>query len=287
MPKILFPTDLSDAANNAFIYALHLADKLGASIVTLHVYANPNVHGASHMPQYLDDFYRSINRHEFNNHRDAIPELDRIAAEQGMGHIGLTHTLQQGDVVPVTLEQARQEGADYIVLGTTGARGIKEVFLGTVAGEVLENAHCPVLAVPAKATFDGRIDQVAFTTSYKPEEKAALDQLLRLTEPFGATVHCINVDLAHTEFHHNRMETLRREYTGQPRLQFHVLQGTNLEATITDFLEAQRIDFLAMVTHRRSFLQELFSYSHAKQMSYHSNTPVMSFPVATNLSNDE
>lgn len=279
MPKILFPTDLSEAANHAFVYALHLADKLGASIVTLHAYDTPIVHGASTMPHYLDDFYRTVNRHEFQNHRDSIPALDQLAREHGFTQVPLSHTLHQGDPVPTIIERARAEGVDYIVMGTTGAQGIKEVFLGTIAGEILENAPCPVLAVPVKATFDGRIDQVAFTTTYQPEEKAALDRLLRLTEPFGATVHCINVDLAHTEFHHQRMETLRGEYAGLNRLQFHVLQGNKLEETITRFLEEHRIDFIAMVTHRRTFLQELFHFSQAKHLSYHSKTPVMSFPV--------
>lgn len=41
MKKILFPTDFSDNSNNAFVYALKLAEKLQAEVITLHVYQFP------------------------------------------------------------------------------------------------------------------------------------------------------------------------------------------------------------------------------------------------------
>jgi nucleotide-binding universal stress UspA family protein len=43
MKKILFPTDFSQTANNAFVYALQFAASMGAEIITLHVYELPQV----------------------------------------------------------------------------------------------------------------------------------------------------------------------------------------------------------------------------------------------------
>ena len=40
MKNILFPTDFSENAKKAYIYALHIAEQLGASITTLHVYVS-------------------------------------------------------------------------------------------------------------------------------------------------------------------------------------------------------------------------------------------------------
>jgi len=36
-----------------------------------------------------------------------------------------------------------------IVMGTTGASGLKEVMLGSVASGVIQHAQCAVIAVPA------------------------------------------------------------------------------------------------------------------------------------------
>jgi nucleotide-binding universal stress UspA family protein len=67
------------------------------------------------------------------------------------------------------------------------------------------------------------------------------------------------------------------EYAAQ--LYYHVLDGLEFQATLTAFLEEQEIDLVAMVTHKRNFLEELFHYSKTKAMSYHSRTPVLSFPL--------
>ncbi|MEZ5042226.1 MAG: universal stress protein [Saprospiraceae bacterium] len=275
MKKILFPTDLSDAANHAFIYALHLANKWGASITTLHVYQEMQV-GDVHLPGSLYDFYQSMDLYSFENYRDTIPTLVTLAEENNFGHIEIRHMLEEGEVVRNILAAAKKEEADIIVLGTTGARGLKGLFLGSVAGEVLENAKCPVLAVPAKTKFDGAIDHIGFSTRYEEEEIAALKDLMELFSDFDPVIHCLNVDLAHTESITHRMEKFRTA-VGETALMIHfnVLEGTDMQKALTDYMEAERIDIIAMVTHKRSFIQELFNYSKTKAMAYHSNTPVL------------
>lgn len=274
MKNILFPTDFSEAANQAFIYALHLADKWKARITTLHAYQKPDVSGV-HLPITLKEFYDSLDLFEFESYRDAIPDLVHMAEKNGFGHIGMQHVLEEGPTVKTICEVAKRDQVDLIVMGTTGARGLKEIFMGSVAGEVLENACCPVLAVPEKASFDGMIDNVAFTTSFAEEEKKALERLQTLLIPFQPQIHCINVDLAHTEELTHRMDRFRSSLENVDRLSFAVLDATDIQQAITNYLGEHRIDILAMLTHKRSFLQELFHYSKTKMMSYHAEVPVL------------
>ena len=86
MKKILFPTDFSAPANNAFVYALQLADKLNASITTLHAFSHPEIHierGGIH-PEALEHVYESIDMDEFENYRDSIPALRDIAEKENL-----------------------------------------------------------------------------------------------------------------------------------------------------------------------------------------------------------
>jgi nucleotide-binding universal stress UspA family protein len=282
MKNIFFPTDFSEAANRAFVYALHIADKWNATITTYHVFKGIDPEVATHMPVTMHRIYEMIESDEFENYRDAVPPLREMAEAQGLEHVKVQHVMEKsGKVIPAILERAKIENADFIVMGTTGARGLKEIFLGSVAGEILENAHCPALAVPERADFDGRINHIAFTTTYEEEEKAALEQVRAFAAPFGARVHVINVDTGHTHFYHHRMDKLMEEYKGQPSLSFQVLDGVDIFEEITDFLEEYRIDILAMVTHKRNFVEELFHYSKAKKLSYHADTPILSYPADT------
>ena len=275
MKKILFPTDLSDAANHAFIYALQLADKWQASITTLHVYQELQV-GDVHLPGSLYNFYQSMDLYSFQNYKDAIPTLVDLAEKNDMSHIEVRHMLEEGEVVQNILEAADKEEADIIVLGTTGARGLKEIFLGSVAGEILENATCPVLAVPANAEFDGTIDNIAYATAYQAADVNALKKLVQLFESFNPTFHCINVDLAHTAPLTQQMDKFQAA-VGETASAIHykVIDSTDRNKGITDYLAAENVDIITMLTRKRNFIQELFNYSKTKALAYHANTPIL------------
>ncbi|HMQ50202.1 MAG TPA: universal stress protein [Saprospiraceae bacterium] len=278
MKKILFPTDLSEAAERAFIYALHLASKLEAEIITLHVYRKPDLKAAT-LPNTLSDFYATYDLELFENYKDSIPVLRQLAEQHGFGHLTIHHALEEGKVVPTILKYIERDQIDMVIMGTTGAWGLKEIFTGSVAGELLENSPIPVLAVPEEVQFDGQINQVAFCTSYKEEEKKALEKVIQLFSPFEANIHCLNVDLGHIEFYTQGMKYFQEAFVQHTNLQFQVLEGKDINEAVTAYMREHGIDLLAMVTHKRNFFQELFNYSHAKMMSYHSDIPVLSIPT--------
>lgn len=280
MSKILFPTDLSDTAMNAFVYALHWAKHLEATIVVLHVYEKPEVRSRG-LSRTLSEFYETYELDQFQNYRDSIPMLRAAQEDNGFSDLKVEHTLRSSNYIAGAItEAAKEETVDLIVMGTTGERGIKELFLGSVAGEVLESAPCPVLAVPKAAQFDGHLDNIALSISYEEEEKEALRRVIALTALFRPTIHCVHVDLSHTAEYTNRMEVFAQEFQANDRVRFTVLDGNDLNAALDEFVRQQDVDLLAMVTHERNMLEELFSFSRAKEMSFYSDTPVLSVPAS-------
>ena len=69
--------------------------------------------------------------------------------EAGVTLVGLLKNGDPRDVVPST---AKELGADLIVMGTHGRRGIARALLGSVAESVLRTAPAPVLTVRAPKT---------------------------------------------------------------------------------------------------------------------------------------
>lgn len=281
MKNILFPTDFSEASNRAFVYALQIAKKTGAKITTLHAFSKPNF-SATHMPSNLQAYFEDFDLQAFQNYKESLPPLRQMAEEHQLGDIEMVHAMETGeDLVQIILDTAKKEEADIIVMSTTGAEGLKEIFLGSVAGEVLENADIPVLAVPEEAVFDGEINKVAFTTSYKEEEKLAFKKLIEFQQIFDFEIHCINVDTAHIEFYTQNMDKLEEEFKAFDKVKFIVLEGNEMFEPLTKYMDEQNIDILAMTTRKRNFIQELFNFSRTKFLSYHSKVPVLSYQVHT------
>ncbi len=274
MKKILFPTDFSETADRAFIYALNLADKIGASIVTLHVW-QPVAMDDMYSSLPYDKIYEMLDLANFENYRDVIPHLRELAEQHGLQHIQLSHVLESGLTDDTILEVAKKESADMIIMGTQGASGLKEFFIGSITAEIMENAHCPVIGVPIKGEFKDSMKDIAFTVNFEEEEAKALRAVMDFAGLFGANVHCLHVDVSHTHEMTHKMDNWKAQFTADKNVQFEVVDGTNVVKAVLDYVDRNDIDMLAMLTHKRNFFQELFTFSYTKKLAYHAHKPLL------------
>jgi nucleotide-binding universal stress UspA family protein len=274
--KILFPTDFSEAANNAYVYALSIADKLKAEILTIHVFERPDIR-ALHLPRTLSEVYESMALEEFDEYRKHIAGLHRLAEKEGHAHIPVKHMLAEGTVKNQIIAAAKREKTAFIVMGTKGAGWLRQIFTGTVAGEMMEYACCPVLAVPGKAVFDKSIDKIGVTTSFAEEEVDILRKTLDFAAIFNARVYCIHVDQHKGIDPAENEDEFRDQFRDVPNLNFIILEGPNVIKTLSEYIEANDFDVLAMLTHQRSFMEEMIDFSEAKMMSYRYSTPILAF----------
>ena len=145
LPKIiLVPTDFSPNAEEALDYAVELAKRFDARIHLLNVIGIPTLgaeYGLVVTQSMIDDLLR-----------DNQKELDKlVAARTGKAAFGPTR-LEIGDARAVIERIASELGADLVVMGTHGRRGVKRVLLGSVAESVVRAVTCPVLLVRESAS---------------------------------------------------------------------------------------------------------------------------------------
>jgi nucleotide-binding universal stress UspA family protein len=141
LPKhILVPTDLSEGAEYALDYACELARRLDATVHLLNVIGIPAL-GVPELGVALTSTV--IDELVIENQK----ALDNIAdARRSTTTIGQV-VLRTGDARELINETARELGADLIVMGTHGRRGISRALLGSVAETVVRSAPCAVLTV--------------------------------------------------------------------------------------------------------------------------------------------
>jgi nucleotide-binding universal stress UspA family protein len=146
LPKvILVPTDFSEGAKAALDYAVALAAKLDARITLLNVVAVPLIGVPEVGVAYTADVLKSL----LEGNQQLLDKL--VADNTGKAAFGPT-LLETGDARAQIEAAAEKLGADLIVMGTHGRRGVKRMLLGSVAEMVVRVAPCPVLLVRQEAS---------------------------------------------------------------------------------------------------------------------------------------
>src|SRR5690242_8846535 len=130
--KILFPTDFSQVAENAFVFALKLAGQLKAQITVVHVYAVPEISPWVELSNISSNVNELVTFDEFDRFKSEIEILKRIAKENNLSDIDVNYSLRESlNVVPAIIDESKEVKADMIILGTTGATGLKEMLFGS------------------------------------------------------------------------------------------------------------------------------------------------------------
>ncbi len=137
--KILVPIDFSEHSARALDTAIGFAKTFGAEIELVHSYeVTPIVtlYGVGY-PETLHADLRKAAIERVSSWLEKV-HSEGVAARQ--------HVVGSPPVEAIT-EIADEVGADLIVMGTRGNRGLKHVMLGSVAERTIRFAKCPVLTV--------------------------------------------------------------------------------------------------------------------------------------------
>ncbi len=273
MKKILFPTDYSAASDNAFRYALHVADKTNAELVTLHVFQKPDV-GRAKYSSTMRDIYEHNEMEELEMSQKDAKHLNDIALEENLQHLTINRVLEEGETISTILEVADREEVDMIILGSNGKSNISEYIFGSNAAGVVEQAHCFVMSIPQNAKFDGKLNKIAIATSFTEIEKKAFPKFLEVARKYNLEVICVNVDNTIDRKDEQNKDEWEKEFGGD-NVSFETIQSTYVADTLNQYMIDKNVDIVAMLTKRRSFFEKLFSSSLTKKMVYYQKTPVL------------
>ncbi len=159
--NILFCTDFSEDANIAFVHALELAKKYGASLHILHVphssYAYCRHIVDEHVPEDAED------GEAFYNGKVEKLALEALEKEYGskLGDFkDYKFVIRCGSPDVEIIRYARKNDIDVIVMGALGKSDLDRIEHGSTVANVSKYAHCHVVAIrnPAKQfTLPGKM----------------------------------------------------------------------------------------------------------------------------------
>ena len=272
MKKILFPTDFSECATNAFVHALEFAKVVNAELILLHTFEIP-VYDSQFFPENYAAIYSSIELAKFEMFKDEIPKLRTIAEERNLSDIVIKHRLMDGDLIYNLKNAVEEDKVDFVIMGSSGETDWTKFFLGSNTSSVISEIQVPVLCIPADTKFK-KIKTIGFTTRYREKDKAELRKVLDIAKKTNAKVKSLYVKTSGSDVSDVTIKEWEREFANE-NIEFLVLPGDEVKETILDFILYKDIDVLTTITHKRSFFEGLFDSSFTKKIAKEVSVPVL------------
>lgn len=269
MKKILVPTDFSKCANNAMTFALELASRADAAIHILHViYPNEGMDNNVYNAFWIDEYYD-------RRKRDVENWAKRFRKNQAFKNVEITASCEIGFPVGSVKKIAQEQNADLIVMGTTGATGLRGAVMGSTASGVVSAVHIPVFAIPAKANFLSHTDYVLATDFDLRIDKSSLKTLIEILHVQHAGIHVLHVLNKPGEEPDKTMEAKVKQVLEDTAFQFHYLHDTNVPRAVNNFIETIRANGLIVISHHHSFFYNLIFQRVSRVLTQKVKVPIL------------
>ena len=277
MKRILLPTDFSDNAYNAISYAVQLYKNVKCKFYLLHTYTPTTVSAGSMVDSYTAMHVFEIEKENAEANSKQLEE--RIEKEYKNTNHTFTAISAFNLLIPEMKEIIEENEIELVVMGTKGATGAKEVFIGSHTMYAIKKLKCPIIAVPSGFKFETP-KEILFPTDYKVEKS---NRYLELVREF-CTEHNSRLHFLNAYYHIPLEEKQRRVKVFLDAFfidnlhQFHIGEDQDLIEVIEAFEVKHKINFLVMIHNKHSFFENLLFRPVINKMVHHTNVPFLVIP---------
>ncbi|NND32488.1 MAG: universal stress protein [Saprospiraceae bacterium] len=259
MKKTLVPVDFSDASLNALHYSIHLFGATDHELTILHTY-KPSTR-AFHMIS-IDKLLEDDARKEM----DAL--IRRIKSEYSDVSI---HTKIINSEAVSTISSLGNSGEyDFIVMGTKGASGLKEVFLGSVAGGVISSTSAPVLVIPSDYQYKP-LERISFAISDHPIPGEVVKPLRELAVMSNCKINVLHV----AEEKKPQIEKFLEPIADLNPSITYITSSGSINEHLVEYLNNDGTQLLCLIRSKKGFFTRLFSKSVTLKQTFNSPVPLL------------
>lgn len=267
MKKILVPTDFSDGAFNALIHAIQVSKILDNPIEIVHAYSMPAT--GSNVMVDITDVMKKNAEEELENLKRRVEKL-----ESSKG-ITIHYETAYGSVVDVVNRRADEKNVSLVIMGTQGASGITEKWLGSNTAAAARNVNVPLLAVPVDRPYKP-IESILFSTDMKVMDDADclefVANLARITE-------------AHVKFFHVRKPDEEKDVEGYKKQvsnyftdvhpTYAFTENQDISEGIEETIKKEKPSLLVVVRHDYGFFESIWHSSVSREIINNASLPIL------------
>ncbi|NJX14940.1 universal stress protein [Tamlana crocina] len=277
MKTIIIPVDFSEQSEYALKAAAQLAKKFDAELLVLHMLEMSDImlSASGGMQNQKSMFFLQLAEQKF----------EEFLKKDYLKGIRIKPIIKHFKVFSEVNDVAIENNADLIVMGSHGASGFKEFFVGSNTERVVRHSEIPVLVVKNDVkTTDYKSGVFACDFSEEAiEPYLKADRFFRKT---GAKMNLVYVNLPNERFK-STAEIEKRvinfftkaERSLDKMADVSYVSDYTVEGGILNFANKIHADIIAIPTHGRKGLAHFFEGSVGEDVANHANLPVVTFKI--------
>ncbi len=273
MKKILVPCDFSDAAVEAFKFAIGVAEKSNGVIHLLHVVELPVLYDSAAVLSF-EQAYMSDRKKEVE--KSFVKLKEKYAKDLP---IKVKAHVEYGGTVQVIRRMIQETKADLVVLGTHGAKGLKEFTVGSNTEKIVRSSPVPVISMKKGMK---NIKHIVLPTPPDFDLEELTMEVKELQSFFDATLHVLYVNTPVRFRTDGQIKQAMKDFAKRFMLKNYTLNIFNdltEEDGIKNFSREVKADIIAMRTHGRRGIAHLASGSIAEDVVNHIDCAIWTYVV--------
>ena len=275
MKRILVPTDFSPLAENALKIAANLARKHEAEIYLLHLLdlpldlIDPTQGGSQDLPESI--FFMKLAHQRFTKAMNK-PYLEGIKVHE---------TVDFNAAFEGIMQVSKKHNCDLIIMGSHGAEGLKEVFVGSNTEKVVRYSEIPVLVIKHEID-DFDVSKIIYATNLSLETASSFKQAQELARKFDAQMDVVFINTSGKFKTSNEIDDKIKAFksvAGGDDFEIVVQNDHNTEDGILNYARKVNADLIGIGTHGRKGIARLLNGSLSEHIVNHAKRPVVTFKI--------
>lgn len=275
MKKILVPTDFSEHAEYALKVAAQIARENDGEIFLLHLLELPGeesdaVTAGAEVPEILFFMQKAHERFE------------EVKAADYLDGLVVTENVSINRAFDGILKVSKEHDIDLIVMGSHGASGFHEMFIGSNTEKVVRVSDVPVLVIK-KEESSFNPEKFVFASNFANEIKKPFAKVVDFANSFKSKLQLVYIntpnDFKSTHAAEKIIHDFVAGFTIENGFTAHIYNDVNIEKGVLHFANSINADLIGICTHGRQGIAHFFNGSVSEDLVNHAVRPVVTFKI--------
>ncbi|MDX5340687.1 MAG: universal stress protein [Cyclobacteriaceae bacterium] len=263
--KAIVPIDFSENSIKALEFALNYAKKKQGKIILIHVI------------ELVYDFASQASIAMESMHQDAEESAKKLIEKYQVSGVEMEYRIEEGTASISIARIAEEVEATLIIMSTQGESGIKKALFGSTAVNIVKEASCPVLIVPAEANVS-EIKRITLALEFSNHEEKFIDWIIDLTKRWDLGLEILHVQTSQ-DFQGQLMvlgieSYLEKKHPGIP-IRIHTFYAESASEGLDNYLDEHQNLILVMCHQHKNLWNQILQKSKSIKMAYHTHVPLL------------